>query len=258
MRCWMVANREQPVCGVSHAGPSGRPNPRGTFSVLIVFHDRRTFTTGPDAFVKKTYDAVQNLSPIYRAAQYIENADAIIIAAGAGMSVHSGLPAFRGSEGLRATLLPDGMRGGEIGSLTQAECFAARPVQAWKFSGVRSRVAAICHRTMAIGSFNNGRRRRVKAYFCTRATSMVIFRRRGSPRNESSNATARSTCCNARHRAVQPFDREPICPPTPRAVNPRASTAENWHGRTSCCSATSNGCRTERRISMIIIVNGPL
>ncbi|MFT4508979.1 Sir2 family NAD-dependent protein deacetylase [Caballeronia sp. 15711] len=51
------------------------------------------------------------------------------------MSVASGLPAFRGSEGLWSTLLPDGMREGEIGSLTQAECFAARPVQAWKFYG---------------------------------------------------------------------------------------------------------------------------
>lgn len=95
--------------------------------------------------MKKTYDAAQNLSPIYRAAQYIGNADAIIIiAAGAGMSVDSGLPAFRGSEGLWATLLPDGMREGEIGSLTQAKCFAARPVQARKFYG---RALEVCRDT---------------------------------------------------------------------------------------------------------------
>ena len=35
-----------------------------------------------------------------RAAQLIEQADALVIAAGAGMGVDSGLPDFRGNEGM--------------------------------------------------------------------------------------------------------------------------------------------------------------
>jgi NAD-dependent SIR2 family protein deacetylase len=72
---------------------------------------------------------------ILRAAALIRSADAIVIAAGAGMSVDSGLPAFRGSEGLWTTLLPEGMKERDIGSLTQADCFVRRPAQAWAFYG---------------------------------------------------------------------------------------------------------------------------
>ena len=72
---------------------------------------------------------------ILRAARLIRSADAIVIAAGAGMSVDSGLPAFRGSDGLWTKLLPEGMKEREIGSLTQADCFTTKPVQAWTFYG---------------------------------------------------------------------------------------------------------------------------
>jgi NAD-dependent SIR2 family protein deacetylase len=70
-----------------------------------------------------------------RAAEYIRQADSIIIAAGAGMSVDSGLPDFRGSNGLWTALLPDGMAERDIGSLTQASCFETRPGDAWTFYG---------------------------------------------------------------------------------------------------------------------------
>jgi NAD-dependent SIR2 family protein deacetylase len=72
---------------------------------------------------------------IERAAQLIRAADAIVIAAGAGMSVDSGLPAFRGSGGLWTTLMPTGMSERQLGSLTQGDCFRKRPSQAWTFYG---------------------------------------------------------------------------------------------------------------------------
>ncbi|WP_244815349.1 Sir2 family NAD-dependent protein deacetylase [Caballeronia sp. Lep1P3] len=51
------------------------------------------------------------------------------------MSVDSGLPAFRGSDGLWTALLPEGMSEREVGSLTQGDCFVIRPEQAWTFYG---------------------------------------------------------------------------------------------------------------------------
>ncbi|CAN0624491.1 Silent information regulator protein Sir2 [Burkholderia multivorans] len=72
---------------------------------------------------------------IRHAARLVQGADALIIAAGAGMSVDSGLPDFRGSNGLWSTLLPEGMRERDIGALTQGGCFTNDPVSAWRFYG---------------------------------------------------------------------------------------------------------------------------
>src|SRR5580698_10348585 len=64
---------------------------------------------------------------IQRAADWIRNADGIVIAAGAGMSVDSGLPDFRGADGLWTSLLPAGMTERDVGSLTQGDCFVDKP-----------------------------------------------------------------------------------------------------------------------------------
>ncbi|ABO59133.1 Sir2 family NAD-dependent protein deacetylase [Burkholderia vietnamiensis] len=72
---------------------------------------------------------------IRRAADWIADADGIVIAAGAGMSVDSGLPDFRGTGGLWTSLLPAGMSERDVGSLTQGDCFVDRPVDAWRFYG---------------------------------------------------------------------------------------------------------------------------
>ncbi|KXU97838.1 RNA polymerase subunit sigma [Caballeronia megalochromosomata] len=82
---------------------------------------------------------------IARAARLIREADAIVIAAGAGMSVDSGLPAFRGSDGLWTTLMPAGMSERELGSLTQGDCFTKQPSQAWTFYG---RAMDVCRHTV--------------------------------------------------------------------------------------------------------------
>jgi NAD-dependent SIR2 family protein deacetylase len=77
---------------------------------------------------------------IQKAAQLIYQADALIIAAGAGMSVDSGLPDFRGSHGLWTTLLPAGMHERDLHAWTQGRCFEADPTQAWRFYGEALRV----------------------------------------------------------------------------------------------------------------------
>ncbi|WP_341314541.1 Sir2 family NAD-dependent protein deacetylase [Paraburkholderia sp. IMGN_8] len=82
---------------------------------------------------------------VERAANLIHDADALIIAVGAGMSVDSGLPDFRGSNGLWTTLLPNGMRERDIQSLTQGDCFARDPVAAWRFYG---RALQVCSQTV--------------------------------------------------------------------------------------------------------------
>jgi len=81
---------------------------------------------------------------IQRAADWIRNADGIVIAAGAGMSVDSGLPDFRGTGGLWTSLLPAGMTERDVGSLTQGGCFVEKPTEAWKFYG---KALQVCRQT---------------------------------------------------------------------------------------------------------------
>jgi hypothetical protein len=83
-------------------------------------------------------------SRISRAAKWIAGADALIIAAGAGMSVDSGLPDFRGSRGIWSTLLPASMHERDLHAFTQGRCFADNPREAWRFFG---RALDICRDT---------------------------------------------------------------------------------------------------------------
>lgn len=81
---------------------------------------------------------------IQRAADWIRSADGIVIAAGAGMSVDSGLPDFRGTGGLWTSLLPAGMTERDVGSLTQGDYFVEKPVDAWQFYGRALQVCRQC------------------------------------------------------------------------------------------------------------------
>ncbi|WP_240202673.1 Sir2 family NAD-dependent protein deacetylase [Burkholderia sp. LMG 13014] len=80
-------------------------------------------------------------SDIARAARWIANADALIIAAGAGMSVDSRLPDFRGSQGIWTTLLPDNLHERDVPSFALETCFSDTPLKAWQFYG---RALEIC------------------------------------------------------------------------------------------------------------------
>jgi NAD-dependent SIR2 family protein deacetylase len=72
-----------------------------------------------------------------QAAALIEQADALIIAAGAGIGVDSGLPDFRGNEGFWRAY--PALREAQLAfhSIASPQAFRARPSRAWGFYGHR-------------------------------------------------------------------------------------------------------------------------
>ena len=72
-----------------------------------------------------------------RAAQAIRSAEAILIGAGAGMGVDSGLPDFRGSSGFWKAYPPYAKLGLDFVSLASPRWFAEDPELAWGFYGHR-------------------------------------------------------------------------------------------------------------------------
>lgn len=74
---------------------------------------------------------------IRRAATAIQKADGILIGAGAGMGVDSGLPDFRGDEGFWEAYPPFRERGLSFSDLANPVWFERDPQQAWGFYGHR-------------------------------------------------------------------------------------------------------------------------
>src|SRR5260221_11136749 len=72
------------------------------------------------------------------AAELINTADALIIAAGAGMGVDSGLPDFRGPEGFWKAYPPYAKLGLAFKSVADPEHFARDPAFGWGFYGHRT------------------------------------------------------------------------------------------------------------------------
>src|SRR5262245_12600281 len=76
------------------------------------------------------------LGELYRqAADALRGADALLIWAGAGMGVDSGLPDFRGPEGFWKAYPP--FRGRAFAELSNPHWFRADPALAWGFFGHR-------------------------------------------------------------------------------------------------------------------------
>lgn len=71
------------------------------------------------------------------AAEAIDEADAILITAGAGMGVDSGLPDFRGSAGFWGAYPALGRAGIRFGDIANPQAFIDRPRLAWGFYGHR-------------------------------------------------------------------------------------------------------------------------
>lgn len=78
----------------------------------------------------------QDLS-IARAADLIREADAIVIAAGAGMGVDSGLPDFRGNAGFWTAYPALAAAGIDFQAAASADSFDSDPARAWGFYGHR-------------------------------------------------------------------------------------------------------------------------
>lgn len=74
---------------------------------------------------------------IGRAAAAIDGADALLIAAGAGMGVDSGLPDFRGDQGFWKAYPPYAQLGLRFAELANPRWFATDPRLAWGFYGHR-------------------------------------------------------------------------------------------------------------------------
>src|SRR5437867_3702542 len=80
-------------------------------------------------------DATELASRLHRAAHAIGSANALLIGAGAGMGVDSGLPDFRGDEGFWKAYPP--FRGRSFASVSNPRWFRDDPAQAWGFFGHR-------------------------------------------------------------------------------------------------------------------------
>ena len=72
-----------------------------------------------------------------RAAEYIQSADNLLIVAGAGMGVDSGLPDFRGNEGFWRAYPALGRGGIDFLSIASPDSFRTEPRLAWGFYGHR-------------------------------------------------------------------------------------------------------------------------
>jgi len=78
----------------------------------------------------------QRVDPLIKAAaEAIRTADALLIGAGAGMGVDSGLPDFRGPEGFWKAYPP--LRGRQFSDLSTPHWFQTDPAIAWGFFGHR-------------------------------------------------------------------------------------------------------------------------
>ncbi|MBB5393920.1 MULTISPECIES: Sir2 family NAD-dependent protein deacetylase [unclassified Herbaspirillum] len=72
-----------------------------------------------------------------RVRQWLQEADSLIITAGAGMGVDSGLPDFRGNEGFWNAYPPLAKTGITFTEIANGEAFTEDPVQSWGFYGHR-------------------------------------------------------------------------------------------------------------------------
>jgi NAD-dependent SIR2 family protein deacetylase len=80
------------------------------------------------------------LRAIPRVAELIAEADALLITAGAGMGVDSGLPDFRGTDGFWRAYPALGKLGISFEQMAQPSWFDDRPEMAWAFYGHRQRL----------------------------------------------------------------------------------------------------------------------
>jgi len=77
------------------------------------------------------------IQPILKASEAIANAETILITAGAGMGVDSGLPDFRGNKGFWQLYPTYAEKGLTFADLANPTWFHTHPEQAWGFYGYR-------------------------------------------------------------------------------------------------------------------------
>ena len=167
--------------------------------------------------------------------------EAILIGAGAGMGVDSGLPDFRGDQGFWRAYPPYERMGLNFVSLANPRWFTEDPTLAWGFYGHRMELyrRTTPHPGFAILRAWASRMRRGVALFSPQ-TSTGISSGRGLPPNKSLKCTAASRACNAPTTAGSGFFREARS--RSRSIARRCGQfggcrrvpdAAPWHGRIS-------------------------
>lgn len=137
------------------------------------------------------------MDSLRQATTAIREADALLITAGAGMGVDSGLPDFRGNEGFWKAYPVAARLGLSFMDLANPHWFAKDPALAWAFYGHRLN---LYRRTIPHAGFATLLRwaeRKPAGYFVFTSNVDGHFKELDSTRIASWNATAPSIICNA-------------------------------------------------------------
>jgi NAD-dependent SIR2 family protein deacetylase len=116
---------------------------------------------------------------IQRAAELIRSADAVLIGAGAGMGVDSGLPDFRGDEGFWKAYPP--FRGQSFADISNPYWFEADPRKAWGFFGHRLHLYRNCQPHDGFGRLRRWADQTRRGYFVFTSNVDGQFQKAGFP-----------------------------------------------------------------------------
>jgi hypothetical protein len=167
------------------------------------------------------------------AVRWLREADGLLITAGAGMGVDSGLPDFRGADGFWRTYPALHAEGVHFEDIANQAAFRHDPLRAWGFYGHRLN---LYRRTVPHRSFDILRRwgeRRERGAFLFTSNVDGQFQKAGFADERWSSATARSTGSSARRHATRTCGRL-------TGSNPM------WMKRTAACCRHCPGARSAR------------
>ncbi len=186
------------------------------------------------------------------AAQLLREADALLVTAGAGMGVDSGLPDFRGNEGFWKAYPPMAKLGVSFVEMANPWWFDRDPSLAWGFYGHRLNLyrRTVPHegfkRLLEIGNKKN------EGYFVFTSNVDGQFQIAGfdEDRIEECHGSLHHLQCSRpcsqdiwEAREVNPGRRRDAVP-GPGAPAALPEMRMPWHGPTSSCSMTGTGSRT--------------
>ncbi|MDR6374176.1 hypothetical protein J2776_000852 [Paraburkholderia caledonica] len=131
------------------------------------------------------------------AARWISEADGVLITAGTGMGIDSGLPDFRGATGFWRAYLALGAKGVTFRDIANGMAFRVDPKRAWGFYGHRLSYTGTPCLTLVLTFLKDGRKPNRAERSSLQAMWTASFGRRASANSRSWSATARSTIYSA-------------------------------------------------------------
>jgi len=185
-------------------------------------------------------DMTSDISLFIRSAGLIAQSSGLIIAAGAGMGVDSGLADFRGPEGFWRAYPPLRRAGLRFEEMAIHGRSSAIPVLPGDFTAIACNVTGKRFHTAVSPSCGKSRRVCRTGLSYLQAMWMVIFRKRVLPTKRSARYTVRSIICNAQ-RPVQTISGRRMnsslslirLPAVLRRHGHAVRIAANWRGRIS-------------------------